>query len=324
MLIFQNFFSSKLLWITILLTLLFTSSSTNHGLYNKGLVFENFLSMNTLYQASIGENSAFSLDKIPQALAFTEQYLIFTLYSEAKNCSLIVIDKNSLEVLIVLRLKDKDNHDLDAHLGGIAYDFNGNIFISGTNDTIFHLSLSVIEDKIKNTSSTRNTFNLYHDEYNVITPLGGSFCSPSFLTVFDDKLYVGEFNLNNSTYLYEYKIHYNGKSIHLSGCGTDPIKIPKQIQGISFIAENKLILSQSYGRRSPSSLYFCKIIDNKLHLLSPVFDLPPLSEGVVFHDDSLYILYESSAYKYRFTAKDVQYFIQIVPLEQLLKTQYAA
>ncbi len=279
--------------------------------------------MDTLYLASSGLDSKFSLTQIPQGIAFTEQYLLVTLYNDVTGCSLIVLNKNTRTVLVVLRFKDQDNSNLQAHLGGIAYDYNNNVFISGKNGTIMHIPLSVLEYKISAATDKINTLDIAFGEYTYLesdTPL--PLCS-SFLTVFDNHLYLGVFEESTTSLLHSFQITFDKESLQLSTSGLDPIPIPKQIQGITFYEKDKLLLTQSYGRRTESTLYICEIRDNTLYLRYSPITLPPLAEGITFLDDTLYILYESSAHKYRYTAKDVQYSIWSAPLQSVLQSKSA-
>ena len=89
------------------------------------------------------------------------------------------------------------------------------------------------------------------------------------------------------------------------------IAIPNKIQGAVFIDNNKLILSKSYGKNNPSELYFYNVTSSGLVQKKNV-TLPPMSEEIEIIDGYLYILYESSAKKYRTGCPNVQEMIWAV------------
>lgn len=94
--------------------------------------------------------------------------------------------------------------------------------------------------------------------------------------------------------------------------------IPDRVQGVSFLPDDKLALSQSYGRRNPSKLFLLKdprkesldgwvTVGDKLlplwHLNSAgslqTLDAPPMAEGCCAVGDTVYLIFESAAYFYR-------------------------
>jgi hypothetical protein len=94
------------------------------------------------------------------------------------------------------------------------------------------------------------------------------------------------------------------------------LSITERIQGMA-ASEDKIILSQSYGRTNKSSLFiYDNPISGKPHSavnlngkMVPVYFLdgklgcekvqaPPMTEGLAYADGKLYILFESGADKY--------------------------
>lgn len=98
---------------------------------------------------------------------------------------------------------------------------------------------------------------------------------------------------------------------------------PDEVQGTAFTADGRIYLSCSYGRRNMSVLSIYKYplaynankyvnIDgrtipawflNNDYLIKTV-SAPPMSEGAVFRDGKVYVIFESAASKYRDTALD--------------------
>ncbi len=98
---------------------------------------------------------------------------------------------------------------------------------------------------------------------------------------------------------------------------------PDEVQGAAFAADGRVYLSCSYGRRNMSvqSLYKYPLADSAADYVSiggrtvPAWFLnndyliktvsaPPMSEGAVFRDGKMYVVFESAASKYRDTALD--------------------
>ncbi len=115
------------------------------------------------------------------------------------------------------------------------------------------------------------------------------------------------------------------------------ISIPDQVQGAAF-AEGHIILSQSYGRRNPSSLSVYRVLfaeqsedmfEFESGLQVPVWHLdssrhvrtvkaPPMSEGIAKVNGQLAVLFESGAGKFsRFAYLPLDR-IQLVDVELLL------
>ena len=136
------------------------------------------------------------------------------------------------------------------------------------------------------------------------------YANPSFLTCHNGSLYVGSFEKNKAGELCEFRITQNGL------CYVNSIAIPDKIQGAVFINDNKLILSKSYGRKNASELYCYNVTSSGLMQKKNV-TLPPMSEEIEIIDGYLYILYESSAKKYRNGCPNVQEKIWAVNMNQL-------
>lgn len=114
------------------------------------------------------------------------------------------------------------------------------------------------------------------------------------------------------------------------------ISIPDEVQGITFL-ENRIVLSQSYGRRNDSrlSVYASPLggeLDGSFLLKNgqevPVWVLddakkireitaPPMSEGICLVEGFIAVLYESASDKYRDTARSPQSRIHFLPVDRL-------
>lgn len=95
------------------------------------------------------------------------------------------------------------------------------------------------------------------------------------------------------------------------------LSIPDRIQGIAFTPDGRIVLSKSYGRNSASSLLFYNdelsqsayewhtvngvstktwFLDGQNH--RNTLTATPLAQNTLYHNNSLYTLFESGAYKY--------------------------
>ena len=96
------------------------------------------------------------------------------------------------------------------------------------------------------------------------------------------------------------------------------VSIPDQVQGVAFLPDGQLVLSQSYGRKNPSmiSLYqdprntladdWVGVGERKIPLWYldsesnlQTMDAPPMAEGCCCVGDKAYFVFESGAYFYR-------------------------
>lgn len=101
------------------------------------------------------------------------------------------------------------------------------------------------------------------------------------------------------------------------------ISIPDRVQGVAFLPDGKLVLSQSYGRKNPSKIFlfqdprngsadgWVSVAGRNLPLWYldstsglQTMDAPPMAEGCCEDGDAVYFIFESAAYFYRGMAKE--------------------
>ena len=179
-----------------------------------------------------------------------------------------------------------------SHVGGITYDDKHNsIWITDIDGTVTAYNKNdilsnnyLIEPKFKNIYVGEELENF----------LG--IHSVAYITYYDNKIYVGNYNTKKKTVIKEYNLLEDG---NIDTSKYNVYNISDYIQGITFY-ENEgkkyLITSSSYGRLIKSEL---KIYE--FDTLKKVKELKTkeMMEEVIVDDDKLITLYESNARVYK-------------------------
>ena len=186
-----------------------------------------------------------------------------------------------------------------SHVGGISYDEKHNlVFICDTNGRVSSYSYNSFEKK--------NSYEVASIKGEKLLEKNKLVCS--YLTCYNNKLYVGSFNLRNNGFVKVFDITREEDGIKLNFLYD--IKVPKKTQGLTFYEHNNktyLFISRSYGRRNSSKLNIYNYDDNKREYLSrdKIITLPPMLEQITTLNKELVLLFESNAFKYRNTCKYV-------------------
>lgn len=210
------------------------------------------------------------------------------------------------------------------HAGGIA-SHGDDVWISSggsssSNGTVYHLGASYIN------SLTDGDSIAFDGSFKVKT-------KGSFLYCSDDTLWVGEFYSGDKKGNHTNEEHHYGGN-HSLACGYSlplsvdyslneavapdvVLSIPDKAQGMSINKDGKVIFSTSYGRRNDSTLWIFDNYENWEKSEITVFGkeniplyisgkdslvgkikMPTLMEGIDYHNNKLYIIYESGAKLY--------------------------
>ena len=201
-----------------------------------------------------------------QGCCFVDDKIFITSYDTKYDSNLVRVCRNNSRLDIIY--KDGNYKSLffnnKSHVGGIS--FHNKLFITGNMcikgyDLDYVLSLS--NNNIINEDVT----------YEIDKKLLGSV---SYLTTYDESIFVGEFNKYKSTNL----IKYNTNN---SLCVDCVYKVPfNKVQGLCICEYDDVeyyFFSCSYGRKMYSKLYVARIIDGKFHKLLE-FKLPSMSEQI--------------------------------------------
>lgn len=257
---------------------------------------------------------------IPQGLTYSAIYNKFFIvgYHSGKASSVIfIIDYSSKKLDKTILLEHHDSSPFNTHIGGLTTD-DETIWLSD-NYKIYSLSLSSL-------LSAKDM-----SEIKVSKPID-SLAKGDYLTYKDNSLWIGEYD-----YKIKYKTHSNhhykdNKSLiavfNLEEEHQDflhpnyLISVPDRIQGLAFDDEKNIILSRSFWsfQSSDLSLYQnvlkeksdnIKIDGNDYPIwylddskLIKNMSIPPMSEGIVYLDNDIYIIFESASSYYRLYTHD--------------------
>jgi len=281
---------------------------------------------------------------VPQGMAYWEEkdlMIISNYMSDDSAGALAILDMETGALEKALFLYNHDGTPHRGHLGGLAVSREHLWIASDTG--IYYMAL----DKL---ISTEDLQKLYLPEI-IVTETKGSFATFS-----DSVLWIGEFTLKNGRYPVSetHRIETPGGTEHRGWVGgyslndeTDMIdlekiisgkvypdyilSIPDKIQGAVFF-ENKILLSESYGRKNYSRLFIYdnpyadisnEIGERQLRFLdgnnkTGEITVPPMSEAVVLYKNDIAVLFESAADKYRDTALFPLDRIQFLPVETFI------
>ena len=233
----------------------------------------------------------------PQGLTVTEKYIFISAYCyvHKHNSVLYVLDKQTKKFIKEIVL------DSTSHVGGLAFDENYNkLWIAEYKNSKSYVGSLKLEDiekyDIKENKKIKYTnFVLLKDVKRA-----------SFITYNDNKLLVGYFNLFKHGYFKIFDINNKG-TINKKANITKTIDT--RIQGIAY-DNNILYLSQSFSSNNSKLLIFDNVKDikksNNYYESKAKYSipLPEKLEQIYVYEDRIYLLFESSAFSYKFTSND--------------------
>ena len=242
---------------------------------------------------------------IPQGIEIVSSYIFITGYFEENRNSLCyILDENG-------KIINKVEFDLKSHVGGISYDKNTNlIFIPGEEDSIH--AYNVFDFFSKNKVNYIHKFEYLGSD--LIHYKNKDKKEIAYLTVDDGYLYIGSFNKTRPCLIKKYLIESQASKIKLTYI--ESFSVNEKIQGIDFInKDNKkyMILSSSFGRIFSSTLYVYLYEEGKITYENYLkkYTLPPMLEQISYYNNSLYLLFESNAYKYSNALDKIGYIVEI-------------
>lgn len=219
---------------------------------------------------------------VPQGLCLArcgeKMYRLISAYdSEKKNNSCIyIIDKNG-EYKKTLYLNDS----IGVHVGGITADNNSNVYVCDSKNG----TIRVYDSNEIYMQDDKTTINQIANYKVDIIPSCISY------NKFDNSIYVATFNKDCTSTLTKYSLDLKRNE--------DIIAIPPKIQGITFLSNGEIVLSQSYGIANDSTLLIGKI-NNKEFVCDRSIILPPCSEEIyATENDNIFVLFESAAKKFK-------------------------
>ncbi len=227
----------------------------------------------------------------PQGVCFAKNYLLVTAYDlkDEEMSVVYVMDKTSKKLLTTLVLPTT------AHVGGICYD--GTYLWLTTGSKASALKMTDVQYAVKSGQA------YYNVEFFEVCKLG---ISASYITYFDDKLWVGTYNELQNTYMYSYEIDDFDTSLALTK--VDTVKMPTRVQGVSFTEDGYLILSRSCQLYQGLRGYMRRIevyqpdLENEdggtisIGSAMNCIYTPSMNEGIALKGSYLYVLFESGAF----------------------------
>lgn len=257
-------------------------------------------------------------DFIPQGLTVVDEYYLASYYNYDKsdNSCIYVLDKDGN----TLNICDIGNK---AHVGGIAYDSERSlIWVTGSSGCInaYHK-----EDILENSIAIPCYSNLYvgNNLRDYINPLASS---ASFLTIYGNELFVGNFSLSKQGVIKRYGIYVDSDSDELALELVGMFEIPDKVQGVAFYKfDNKeyIIFSRSFGAGTPSVLQIFEYnsdfskYDDKLNYVA--IEVPSMIEQITIDNNYLYAIYESAAKPYVQKCSDAKNNIDKIYVDEAIK-----
>ncbi len=254
---------------------------------------------------------------VPQGISISDEYIFISMYDYNHiNNSIIQAYSKDGSLLNTCTLHNK------AHVGGISYDPNNKIL--WTSSILGNVD-AYTEYNILHKDSANP---IYKDLY-----LGGglnSYNNPfasavSYLTTYNDSIFVGNFTIFNKGTIKEYKMSFDeDRTVHLKE--KRRFIVPNRVQGISFYEkddETYMILSRSCGPKDASTLQIFKYNEKTNDYTQPVinsrrFAFPPMIEQITISGDRLYSLYESQSNPYEKKTKKEKT-LQLTRINDLFK-----
>ena len=237
----------------------------------------------------------------PQGLVVTDKYIYVSAYcyTHEHNSVIYQLDRKKKKLIKTIILPDT------SHVGGLAYDNKNNILWIATkkyntskDDTTLSTVSYITQDVIDNYSFelTKRPIR-YNETYQT------AFNNTSFMTYHDGYLYTGLFSKdeNNPSITAKIKILEDGTSID-----PEPISyyyIPNYVQSIAFI-DDKILFSTSYGYKT-SEIIVYEFNEERIDYVNTkplkVITTFPMLEQLYPYNNDLYMIFESTAYAYRYT-----------------------
>lgn len=282
---------------------------------------------------------------VPQGFAYdsnSSNYLVSG-YMSDKSASRIYFfnEENSTEAKYITITVNNEKHN--GHMGGIAV-YNSYIYIA-SDGYVYRLKKNDV------TSAESGKEVAVVDYFK--TENGAD-----SLTVYSNKLYVGEFykakkyetstghhievkkGETNKALTFVYDLDTSSKYGVKSTTPVYGISMPNQVQGFEFTSDKKLILSTSYSiANSHILVYESPLNDNNriYHTISeelsiPVYtlsssnlikdlEIPSMSEELLIKDNKLYIMFESACKKWKMINRTRIKNVHSIELEKLLETK---
>lgn len=241
----------------------------------------------------------------PQGIAVSGQYLFISAYCQSKNHNsvIFVVDKETHDFVKEVVLPNK------AHVGSLAYDArNDNLWVCGSRNGIAQVNALDMESiEAYDFSEGWEPISFLH--VNNILDIPRS----SFMAYQAPYLYVGYYSTQEDSTIKKYEVQDDGNirsvpvehpasKVRQGVAEEDELKISPYAQGMTFLGDI-LFLSYSMGI-FPSRLAAYQVSDGIRDFTDEMaledIRLPYMLEQIYMDGGTMYLLFESGAYPYRY------------------------
>ena len=241
----------------------------------------------------------------PQGIAVSGQYLFISAYCQSKNHNsvIFVVDKETHDFVKEVVLPNK------AHVGSLAYDArNDNLWVCGSRNGIAQVNALDMESiEAYDFSEGWEPISFLH--VNNILDIPRS----SFMAYQAPYLYVGYYSTQEDSTIKKYEVQDDGNirsvpvehpasKVRQGVAEEDDLKISPYAQGMTFLGDI-LFLSYSMGI-FPSRLAAYQVSDGIRDFTDEMaledIRLPYMLEQIYMDGGTMYLLFESGAYPYRY------------------------
>lgn len=241
----------------------------------------------------------------PQGIAVSGQYLFISAYCQSKNHNsvIFVVDKETHDFVKEVVLPNK------AHVGSLAYDArNDNLWVCGSRNGIAQVNALDME-RIEAYDFSEGWEPISFLHVNNILDIPRS----SFMAYQAPYLYVGYYSTQEDSTIKKYEVQDDGNirsvpvehpasKVRQGVAEEDDLKISPYAQGMTFLGDI-LFLSYSMGI-FPSRLAAYQVSDGIRDFTDEMaledIRLPYMLEQIYMDGGTMYLLFESGAYPYRY------------------------
>ena len=255
--------------------------------------FKEFYNINGKIEKILDEeyliSSRIPFDKgmVPQGIDLNDDFIFISLYdSFKKDSSVILIFDYKMNFINKAELNNF------SHVGGISLDEkNKLLWVSGTYGSVNAYN---VRDLLEN-SSVKPVFSNSSVGNGLINFRGQR--AVSYLTVCDDKLFVGNYTLFNNGILKEYEIISDNDKLSLNYIRK--VDAPSCVQGVSVFGDDEskyISFSRSFGSDMDSVIQIYSFDDNfSINNECVTIELDSMLEQISFERNKMYGIYESNA-----------------------------
>ncbi len=225
-----------------------------------------------------------------QAVCFAGDYMLISAYDskDEERSVVYVVNRGNGQYLTTLVLPDS------YHVGGIAFDGN-NVWIS-TGAAVSCFAYSSVQQAA--VSGEDAVFVSYYAKYPTAV-------QASFISYYDDVLWVGVHKETKSAKMYGYKIE--NKATQPALTQKYVMGIPSRTQDVEFINKKNIIISRSNQVNPSTSKYYISRMERykldwsqksqgkvKRKKCTGKLTMPPMMEGIALRGKYLYVSFESA------------------------------